>query len=46
LAEAVERAFKTLRFLSDKKKIKTKLSIDPEFVKYFEQIYGDENRFE
>jgi len=35
-----------LEFLSKKKNIQTKLVIDPAHKKYFEEFYGDENRFE
>mmetsp|Transcript_11879 Transcript_11879/g.18354 ORF Transcript_11879/g.18354 Transcript_11879/m.18354 type:complete len:85 (+) Transcript_11879:2202-2456(+) len=46
LTRTVMNTFKTLEFLSMKKDIQTKLTIDPEQARYFECIYGDSNRFE
>jgi len=46
LPKAVESSFRILEFLSKKKNIRTQLNIDPLHVKYFEELYGDENRFE
>ena len=44
LSESIQSAFKTLEFLSKKKKIETNLNIeDPEL---FSDLYGDKNRFE
>jgi len=42
----VQTSFKTLEFISKKKKIDTVLHVDPNHLKYFEEFYGDENRFE
>ena len=46
LEQSVLTSFKTLEFMSSKKDIKMKLTIDPEERKYFHAIYGDENRYE
>ena len=46
LINAVENSFKTLEFLSQKKKIKLNLITKYEQQKFFKQIYGDQKRYE
>ena len=46
MIETITSAFNTLKFLSDQKQVKTKLLVDPAELRYFEEIFGDENRYE
>mmetsp|Transcript_13325 Transcript_13325/g.20815 ORF Transcript_13325/g.20815 Transcript_13325/m.20815 type:complete len:142 (+) Transcript_13325:2328-2753(+) len=46
LKEAVVSTFKTLDFMATQKGITTQLEIEADKEQYFEQIYGDENRYE
>ena len=42
LTRTVENVFKTLEFLSIKKKIKTEFKVATKDLKYFVNLYGDE----
>ena len=46
LMEAIHETFKTLQFLSKKKRITTILEIDTDHLNYFVKILGDRARFE
>jgi len=46
LNTTIENAFRTLEFLSNKKKISTEFIIQPEHARFFDQLYGDEKRYE
>ena len=46
MTRTVENVFKTLEFLSIKKKIETEFKVDPSELQYFINLYGDEQRYE
>ena len=46
LCEAITFTFTTLQFLADQKKVQMKLLVDPAELKYFQEIFGDSNRYE
>jgi signal transduction histidine kinase len=46
LIRSIQQSFETLKFISDSRIIQTVLDINPYHVKFFEQVYGDSNRYQ
>ena len=46
LIDTIRNSFDTLNYLANLKKVKTKLMVDPNQIKHFEEIFSDEGRFE
>ena len=42
----INESFETLKFISENRKIKTTLTVDPNEVKLFKNVYGDRNRYQ
>lgn len=46
LVDSVTSAFKTLEYISDRRKITTNIHVKQKQLKFFEEVYGDANRIQ
>ena len=46
MLDSINKAFETLKFISETRNISTSLVIDPCQSKFFENVYGDSNRYQ
>lgn len=46
LVDSVHAAFETLKFISESRKITTDIIVKPGHSKYFDRVYGDQNRIQ